>query len=303
VHGLHLAADVRYLSAAGLVAMLYDHALTFGDEVRLIWTAPSSFVKWVFLTNRYLTGVCLVGVANEMLGLNGRPYNDEACQILISTVSGYGIFSTLTITFLAYLRVFVLWDKSPQIGLWLSVAMMFSGFFTVICIVISIFLVQSFVKYDALSRMCIFTTTGPSLIGIWIAPLFFEILVIFLVSYNALSRPRGPERPLVGVLYRDSLMFFVAIALLRATNLVFSIITAPGLIAFPLFFIWAMTTVAINRMIIHARSSKDESESDADEENLRDATVSPIPRESVGSTHESYPTEPSSAIELHTLST
>src|SRR5712675_517227 len=39
--------------------------------------------------------------------------------------------------------------------------------------------------------------------------LCFEILMVFLVSYNALSRPRGPERPLARVLYRDGLLFFV----------------------------------------------------------------------------------------------
>jgi len=44
--------------------MFYDHALTFGDEVRLLWAAPSSFAKWMFLINRYLTALCLVLVAN-----------------------------------------------------------------------------------------------------------------------------------------------------------------------------------------------------------------------------------------------
>ncbi|OCH85705.1 hypothetical protein OBBRIDRAFT_838763 [Obba rivulosa] len=43
----------RYLSAVGLVALAYDHTLTFGDEVSLIWTAPNSFAKWIFLVNRY----------------------------------------------------------------------------------------------------------------------------------------------------------------------------------------------------------------------------------------------------------
>ena len=44
--------------------MLYDHVLTFDDEVRVIWTAPRSFAKWMFLLNRYLSEVCLLAVAN-----------------------------------------------------------------------------------------------------------------------------------------------------------------------------------------------------------------------------------------------
>jgi Family of unknown function (DUF6533) len=48
----------------GLVTLLYDHALTLDQEITLIWKAPSSFVKWVFLVNRYLSEVCLLAVAN-----------------------------------------------------------------------------------------------------------------------------------------------------------------------------------------------------------------------------------------------
>jgi len=277
VHGLHLAVIERYLSAAGLVAMFYDHALTFSDEVRLIWTAPPSFAKWMFLANRYLTVVCLVAVANEMLGLNSRPYTDETCQKLISIVWVYGVFSTLTNTLLAYFRVVVLWDKSPRVGLVLTVAMMFSALVTFTCTIISIFLLASYVKYNALARMCFLTKTDPSFIGVWTAPLFFEILMLFLVSYNALSRPRGPEKPLVRVLYRDGFLFFFAVTLLRGSSLVFSIISVPGLIAFPVFFSWPMAMLATNRMLIHVRSSEDEYDTyrDADEEDLlREAVVS-----------------------------
>jgi hypothetical protein len=49
---------------AGLAALLYDHALTIGDEIRLIWAAPRSFLKWIFLLNHYLSEVCLIVTAN-----------------------------------------------------------------------------------------------------------------------------------------------------------------------------------------------------------------------------------------------
>ncbi len=45
--------------------MLYDHILTFDDEIRVIWTAPNSFVKWIFLINRYAAELCLLAVTNR----------------------------------------------------------------------------------------------------------------------------------------------------------------------------------------------------------------------------------------------
>lgn len=49
--------------AVGLVFLLYDHALTFSDEVELVWKAKPSFAKRLFLFNRYLVAGCLIAVA------------------------------------------------------------------------------------------------------------------------------------------------------------------------------------------------------------------------------------------------
>lgn len=58
-------ADICFLEkVAALVALLYDHALTIGDEIRLIWAAPRSFLKWTFLINHYISEACLIAIAN-----------------------------------------------------------------------------------------------------------------------------------------------------------------------------------------------------------------------------------------------
>lgn len=85
VSGMHLVTAARYLGgrlpcfpkavcchcwflcldkAAGLVALLYDHSLTFGDEINLICTAPRSFLNWFFLTNHYMVEVCLIAITS-----------------------------------------------------------------------------------------------------------------------------------------------------------------------------------------------------------------------------------------------
>ena len=104
--------------------MLYDHVLTFGDEVRLIWAAPRSFPKWMFLVNRYLTEVCLLAVANgaciavlwyffspqssrldpEMSGFNSRPYDDKVRSSPISAAA-----------MLTAYRSEILWVHAPSV--------------------------------------------------------------------------------------------------------------------------------------------------------------------------------------------
>ncbi len=49
--------------AIGLMVLLYDHILTFADEVKLIWTAPATYAKYIFLLNRYTVLGTLLAVA------------------------------------------------------------------------------------------------------------------------------------------------------------------------------------------------------------------------------------------------
>jgi len=51
----------NYFGVASFVVLLYDHILTFDDEVRYIWRSKKKLVSWLFLLNRYLTplGFCI----------------------------------------------------------------------------------------------------------------------------------------------------------------------------------------------------------------------------------------------------
>ena len=49
--------------------LLYDHALTLDDEVRLVWVAETTLPKLLFLINRYLVPIALIftTTGNEFL--------------------------------------------------------------------------------------------------------------------------------------------------------------------------------------------------------------------------------------------
>jgi hypothetical protein len=53
----------KYLSAAGLVILMYDHILSFPREVRLIWPLPWEYPKIAFIYNRYCVTGYLIYVA------------------------------------------------------------------------------------------------------------------------------------------------------------------------------------------------------------------------------------------------
>ncbi|KAG5731869.1 hypothetical protein E4T56_gene13796 [Termitomyces sp. T112] len=47
-------AALRYTNVAFLMLLIYDHIITFGDEVSRIWPLPWQLPKVSFLVNRYL---------------------------------------------------------------------------------------------------------------------------------------------------------------------------------------------------------------------------------------------------------
>ncbi|GLB37231.1 hypothetical protein LshimejAT787_0402820 [Lyophyllum shimeji] len=62
----HYTTVTRYLTASGLVLLVYDHILTLSTEISLIWSSPPSFSKYLFLLNRYLVPTALLLIAYEM---------------------------------------------------------------------------------------------------------------------------------------------------------------------------------------------------------------------------------------------
>ncbi|KAJ3490880.1 hypothetical protein NLJ89_g11398 [Agrocybe chaxingu] len=52
----HLAAG-KYFQLAAFVMLIYDHLLTFADEVERIWKPDFSGATVLFLINRYLTPI------------------------------------------------------------------------------------------------------------------------------------------------------------------------------------------------------------------------------------------------------
>jgi len=47
----------NYVGLAGFTMLVYDHIITFEDEVKYIWKAKdkTKIILWLFFINRYLT--------------------------------------------------------------------------------------------------------------------------------------------------------------------------------------------------------------------------------------------------------
>jgi hypothetical protein len=167
----------RYLSAAGLVMLLYDHVLTLPDEFYLIWKARPSFAKYGFLFNRYLVPASLIVVATEMSGLSGVTYTDDQCRRIIATIAVMAIFSVGIANILVLRRVILLWEKNKAVIKLLSIGFIASFISSLATMILTLVNLFEGMEYNPFVKMCITTTFSPSLIGVWASP------VCFLLSF------------------------------------------------------------------------------------------------------------------------
>ncbi|OSD01353.1 hypothetical protein PYCCODRAFT_1445825 [Trametes coccinea BRFM310] len=248
----HELAATRYMSAVGLMVLLYDHCLTFGDEVRYIWTAPATYAKYTFLLNRYTVLCTLVAVAYEMCGFVNTAFTD----LFIFTCSMLAIVSVGIANMLILQRVVILWEHRPIILQIMTVGFLLSFSLQVGSMVLTLLHVLPSIQWSGPAGMCIATKSSHILIAVWASPLVFEVFVLASTGLNALDRPRTLELPIIKALHSDGLGFFLAITCFRVLNLILAALSRPSLTFLGVFFIWAMTTTILNRLLLHLRRAE-----------------------------------------------
>ncbi|EJD03306.1 uncharacterized protein FOMMEDRAFT_43934, partial [Fomitiporia mediterranea MF3/22] len=189
----------------GLVLLLYNQILSFPDEVDFIWSARSSFAKHVFLLNRYVVSILQICVAVQVFT---EPVLLQSCQVVVTVTFTIGICSIASGNVLVILRVVTLWDRDKYIALLLAIG--FCASFTSTAVFTTIVLTNAYsgFVYVPFAHTCVSSIKPSALPGVWASPLIFEVMVLTLVIYNALNRPRGSTTPLHRVLLRDGILFF-----------------------------------------------------------------------------------------------
>ncbi|KAJ6540414.1 hypothetical protein B0H19DRAFT_1036312 [Mycena capillaripes] len=246
----------RYVSAAGIVTLLYDHILTFDDEVEYIWSAQTTLAKVLFLILRYMVPLFLVGQTLTRSGLSRIPTSDTVCKTWTPVTSYAGCFSIMISNFLVLLRIWTTLPGGHRLIGWSFVffVVMQIANFAVTTWVISEMIPVLF--FEPTFGLCTFSSK-PNVVGLWVPGLLFEVVVFITVCWNMLFRKGvlrlDSDAQVTHVLFRDGVIYFVILFVLRIANTVIAVVAPISLIFVIVFFIWAATTLTTSRLIINAR--------------------------------------------------
>lgn len=243
----------RYVTMVGFTILIWDHFCTFEEEVRLMWTAPRSLVKTLFFGNRYITPVFQAITVYQMSRL--AVFSDTFCKRW-TIINGYAEIISLAVSNLLLLfRLHALWGGRRSVVLsTLALYLLTYAAITVVA-TFSILELTPYLHYSTLARICSSDHRPKLMSALWTFALSFETVVFIMTAAKAFEYRRSEyHNPLLYILYRDQFAYYIVIMVCRVFNLVIWVTLPPSFLFLGLFFIWALITALVSRIMLHLRS-------------------------------------------------
>ncbi|CAG7848005.1 SubName: Full=Uncharacterized protein {ECO:0000313/EMBL:CCA69802.1} [Serendipita indica DSM 11827] len=249
----------RYLSAAGMIVVLYDTILTLPDEFRFIWPMSFGVIKSIWFLSRYVVPGLIVLYNYQFF--QARPaMSDEFCQVYISGLSWCLNISFAASNWLLLLRVSALWGRKRAV-IW-PLYFCYFALYVVISVIVGLAVARMSKRlaYNPIIGACMFTERIPAnLIHSQWLPIVFDVVIFILTLVKAkqdniaLRKGSRGNAPVLFILFRDGGIYCVVIIALRIFNFVAWAFLDESMVYLAMGFLWAIVTALINRFYLNLR--------------------------------------------------
>ncbi|KDQ16567.1 hypothetical protein BOTBODRAFT_186562 [Botryobasidium botryosum FD-172 SS1] len=222
-----------YLIPTVYTLLCYDHAITFGEEVRLVWNAPWNLAKFLYLFLRYSTEITLL--IEGAYRFHGDTTTSGAYPLAVRKISGdkllehcrllTGLYTTtltasqLVIDLLLFIRVYAIWNRQRRVFVLMGALLVAN--YTIYAYAIGV-LATNMNKYAVLWGTCSDLQIIPIVYVTWSISLFYEsaAFAMTLIKSIQMARNHGIRGTIFYVIFRDGLSYFVVLTVLRACTFV-----------------------------------------------------------------------------------
>lgn len=261
LQAVRAAHATRYAHLASSTIVIYDHLITLGDELDLIWTGSWSLGKALFLINRYYF---LFAVLFNNYGLLWANITDNFCHRFFQWQGWTGWFACALAEVILQMRIYALYfadGKKILILMVICFIITTSTSAAIMGIVLSQLHVASRIPLTNLS-FCNSPDIPDYFFTFWIPVLIFESLLCALALFRGFQTFKSTGglftsgRHLVKVLIRDSIMYFLIMFATYLTSLLVWVVGPIDLLEIPIGFTVALSCVLGNRVILNVLNVK-----------------------------------------------
>ncbi|KZT02819.1 uncharacterized protein LAESUDRAFT_729783 [Laetiporus sulphureus 93-53] len=244
-------AAVNAMTLAGFTVLIYDHVLTVSENVNYIWRARMGIVSVIFLLNRYIVPLVLVIDIYEAMGLSGNPSSVLFCKIW-TVLQGYlTIASFMSIHAIVAWRLYCLHGGEAWIRRVLCTAAVLYVSSSTAIITVSLVPIIRHLKPE--HHQCV--SSVPSYLWTaWLPSVVFETLLFVLTVVAMLRQERRRSfSSLSLLLYRDGMLYFVAVTVCSLLSLLVWALAGPAFLGLARYFALAMVNVAGSRLVLNLK--------------------------------------------------
>jgi len=185
--------------------------------------------------------------------------SDDECKIFIGVTAPAQLVSTFCSTWLLVLRVGALYGRNKRlmIPLYIFFAVSYATA-TAFTIFSAVVLIKG-IEYSPIIGSCAVHQRHPLMSGVFMATIFFEIIVVALTIYKAIEHAQTmkfvKQAPFLYTLYRDGILYFLLIVGLRVWNVTIWLTLPLSMTFLGLYFLWASVTTLVNRFFLNLRAA------------------------------------------------
>ncbi|KAH9849414.1 hypothetical protein C2E23DRAFT_391240 [Lenzites betulinus] len=247
---LQHGSAVRVMTLVGFVALLYDHLITLTDEVNLIWKGKKGVVSTVFLLNRYCIPVVLALDIYESFG--NAAASIAFCKAWTVVQSYVTIMSYISIHAIVAWRLYAIFKGRA----WVAWVLWIAGFlnFAISSGITTASLIPIIANLHPYHHACV--GSAPNYIwAIWLPSVFFETLLFGLTITAMIYQGQNHSLTTLSLLlYRDGMLYFVAVTFCSLFSLMVWALAGPDLLGLARYFALAMVNIAGARLILNLKA-------------------------------------------------
>jgi hypothetical protein len=250
------------MTVTALTLLGYDHLLTLGQEIELVWMKKWSWSKGMFLWNRYAT-IIIVGFG-AIAWLPDRS-DDRFCLQYFRFQGWTGFLMNITVQVILLMRILAMYGRTRKIMIATIVP------FLMEVTTMATILGFAFSGLKAGSNpapnihFCFLPHVPPFLYAYWITNLCYEAFLFSLAVYKAwlvlkLHRDISPTNghwsgSLYNLLVRDSVIYFVLVGITYFVNVLGWTLLPASLYQLSIAFTISLRSVLASRLLLNIRSA------------------------------------------------
>jgi hypothetical protein len=246
--------QVNYkFQTANYALYIFDHFITFDEEVEKIWSQPLTLASLLFYLNRYMTHVQFIILQVAFYETN---WSIAMCERYVLFPGATTLCLVVVAELTLILRVYALYLSNKYILAFIMTLLTGQIIFMAYALTFGIR-----VPLPPGWPGCVLTGSGPWFGGFWAAPIVTDTCIFFLTLWRTIRyQKRHGRMNYMQIIMRDGILYFGVIFSVNMMNCVIFFSAPTDLKAIGASFSQIMTAVMISRLHLNLRRGNSSNE-------------------------------------------